>query len=257
MEIKIRDTRIKEKFVIDDAYLNGYAKLCGIYATGVYCSLCRHSNYATQECWPEMRTIAEELAISRPSVIRAIEALESWNIIKVVKEKNDQGRQKNNVYILLDKSEWKPKPTVRVSDVDTESRVNVGTEPGKPQNKSRVSDVDHKDTHINAMYQIEGIATPNVAGRSDQDIVDILNAFKVVNSAYGKYFGNKTQRLSAARLAKVHGKDEVLQVIAFLEATNQQKFAPHIYTAVELENNWDRLKDFCITGSKPKKTLIV
>jgi hypothetical protein len=118
--------------------------------------------------------------------------------------------------------------------------------------------VDHKDTHINTKFKKEGLNTSDasVAERNDQEIIDILNAFKSVNSAYGKYFGNKTQRAAAARLAKIHGKDQVLQVIGVLEMTNQQRYGPKIYTACQLEDNWDRLKDFCVTGIKPKKTLI-
>jgi len=36
---KIRDLRKKDKFVMDDEYLNGYAKLCKPNGTCVYMSL--------------------------------------------------------------------------------------------------------------------------------------------------------------------------------------------------------------------------
>ena len=149
MPDKVRDLRIKEKFMVDDAYLNGYARVCGIYATGVYLALCRHCS-KNQLSFPGIDLISEKLSISRPSVIRAIAMLEKYNIIKVTRGKDKQGRQKSNVYILLDKSIWKP---ARVND------RHPG--PGQPQNKTgltseqnRVNEVDCKvkatikDTHI-------------------------------------------------------------------------------------------------------------
>jgi len=130
---------------------------------------------------------------------------------------------------------------------------NLG-ENKNPQ-KSPVEDKIREDKRREE--KIRELAAQNAAGRKDQDIIDILNSFKCVNSSYRKYFGNKSQRAAADRLEKMHGKDNVLQVVALLEMTNKQKFAPKVYTACQLEDNWDRLKDFCITGIKPKKTLIV
>lgn len=58
---KVRDLRSKEKHVIDDQYLNTYARLCGVYATAVYNSLSRHANSHTQECFPSTELIAKQL----------------------------------------------------------------------------------------------------------------------------------------------------------------------------------------------------
>jgi hypothetical protein len=104
-KFEVRDLRIKEKFFIDDLYLNGYAKKCGIYATGVYLSLCRHAN-KDQQCWPAEKTIAEELNISPKQVGRVIKILEKFNIIR----KKRVGKKLNNRYSLLDKSEWTDSP---------------------------------------------------------------------------------------------------------------------------------------------------
>lgn len=112
--IEIRDFRKKDFFWLDDAYLNGYAKLCGIYATGVYLSLCRHAN-KNQQSWPSLDLIAEELNLgSTNTVVKAIKQLEKWNIIKVERTKNKETKRQNpNIYTLLDKSVWKEKPTSR------------------------------------------------------------------------------------------------------------------------------------------------
>lgn len=110
---EVRDMRHKEKFQIDDEYLNGYAKKCGVYATGVYISLCRHAN-KEQNCFPSLNKIAEELAVSKSQVRRAIKILIKHNIIKVKR----LGKKLNNRYYLIDKSEWSGR-TLTVSPQNT------------------------------------------------------------------------------------------------------------------------------------------
>src|SRR4030065_2702806 len=121
---KVRDLRKKDQYKIDDAYLNGYARLCGVFATAVYNSLSRHADFHTQEAFPSIERIAEQHAISKPSVIKGIKELEKWGIIKIIREKDElTKRQLNNIYQLIDKSEWVEKPS-RVNDIDTGNRVN-------------------------------------------------------------------------------------------------------------------------------------
>jgi len=98
----VRDLRKKDKFVVDDQFLNGYAKFVGIYAVGVYSSLCRHAN-KKQKCWPSIEKIKQELDIGRNSIIQAIKRLSFWNIIKKIRV----GKKLTNRYYLVDKSEWK------------------------------------------------------------------------------------------------------------------------------------------------------
>ena len=107
-EFEVRDLRRKEKFFVDDLYLNGYAKKCGIYATGVYLSLCRHAN-KEQSCYPSLRKIAEELKVSVKQVGRSIKILEGNNIIRKIR----CGKKLNNRYLLLDKSEWTDSPITK------------------------------------------------------------------------------------------------------------------------------------------------
>lgn len=104
---KVRDLRKKTQFKIDDAYLNGYAKILGVYSTAVYNSLARHAEFESQRAFPSERLIAEEHNITDRSVRNAIKKLKLTNIINIQKERSNQGKWLNNVYILLDKSEWK------------------------------------------------------------------------------------------------------------------------------------------------------
>ena len=136
---KVRNLRKKDQFKIDDAYLNGYARVCGVYATAVYNSLSRHADFSTQEYWPSIDTIAHQHNIDRKTVIKAISTLEEWRIIKKIKERDEKTkRQLNNVYTLLDKTEWKKKP----------SRVDDIPKPSPSQGESRVDEKDCKDNTV-------------------------------------------------------------------------------------------------------------
>jgi biotin operon repressor len=139
-KFEVRDMRVREKFQIDDAYLNGYAKKCGIYATGVYVSLCRHVD-KEQKCWPSLKKIAEELGISEKQVGRSINSLEAYNIIVKIRK----GKKLNNRYILLDKSEWTDSPITKDSQsyhYRTDSPIHS-------------KDTHIKDTHKKGALSIE------------------------------------------------------------------------------------------------------
>ncbi len=143
-QFKIRDMRKKEKYFVDDAYLNGYARLCSVYATAVYNSLSRHANFHNQTCFPSIERIAKQHNISRPSVIKALAKLEKYKIIRRDKQKDKKGRWKNNFYTLLDKSEWLPKND-QINDIDLENQVSHISKPSKRDFKNQVNDIDCKD----------------------------------------------------------------------------------------------------------------
>lgn len=233
---KIRDLRKKDQYKIDDAYLNGYAKLCGIFATAVYNSLSRHADFHTQECFPSIEKMAEQHNISKPSVIKGLKELENWGIISITKEKDSKTkRQLPNVYLLVDKSEWKPKPS-RVNDIDTESRVNLKTEPSQSQEKSRVNDVDCKDTHI------KDNTIKVIVADAPREIEQLIDAFKKVNPSYRKWFAIKAQRDAAKRLIESHTLEQVIKVVNILTKTNTKQFLPTITTPIQLEDKWAQLE---------------
>ncbi|RJR18191.1 MAG: helix-turn-helix domain-containing protein [Nitrospiraceae bacterium] len=149
MEFKVRDLREKF-FLVDDAYLNGYAKLCGINATGVYIALCRHVG-KEQSCFPSKRTIAEKLSISERSVYSAIKDLEKWNIIRVESQgRKEDGSYRSLTYYLVDKSQWKPKPSAIPAD-----GIKQVTPAANGWQKVPKKDSNLKDTHIRKREEIE------------------------------------------------------------------------------------------------------
>ena len=141
---KVRDLRKKDQFKIDDAYLNGYARVCKPVTTAVYNSLCRHAEFNSQRAFPSQKLIAYQHSISAKAVSRAIKKLASYRIILIETERV-KGRFTNYVYTLLDKSEWKPinhktKPTNgEPEDIHRRRSTVGGKRPTKDNKEKRIT----------------------------------------------------------------------------------------------------------------------
>jgi AraC-like DNA-binding protein len=98
--IEVRDLREKF-FVVDDAYMNGWARLLDWSVSMVYLMLCRHVGM-NQSCFPSIALLAEKLNMSERHVARSIKVLELHQLIKV-----DHEIGQPNIYWLTDKKHWK------------------------------------------------------------------------------------------------------------------------------------------------------
>lgn len=247
-EIIVRDLRKKDQYKIDDAYLNGYARLCGVYATAVYNSLSRHADFHTQECFPSIEIISEQHNISRPSVIKAIKELMKWGIVSVQKEKDEKTkRQKNNVYILTDKSQWKEKPSKR-DLLGAESTSDQ--KPSKPHDESRVNDVyckDNtlKDTHLN-------VSNASIALTTNE----FIELFKPINPSYKRLFANTSERAAITRLIEQHGVSVLARSIKAAVECFGKPYAPRITTPYQLESKLGELIAFYQSKKAQRKNLI-
>ncbi len=187
----VRDLRHKEKFVVDDVYLNGYSRHCGIYATGVYMVLCRHAD-KEQTSFPSVELIAEKLKISERSVIRAIKTLEAHNIIKTNKRKSGKGTFCPNLYILLDRSEWKPNQV-------THSHADI-PQPGDSQSKNHMTHSHPKVSHTKDTQYIVDFETiwkrypvkdgKKVARKSFDSSVKNKSDWQLINKALDNYLAH-------------------------------------------------------------------
>lgn len=163
---------------MDDAYLNGYARLCGWQATLVYVSLCRHAN-KDQYCFPSIKLMSQELGVSRNTIIKGIKALGDWNITETSKQKRGkQGLWKSTSYTLIDKSEWKPKPN-GVPVEDTVDGVPVVTRRSPCGGLDGVPVEDTKETHTEGNTGKEthipkGMAKPDKRNKEVQSLIDEL-----------------------------------------------------------------------------------
>lgn len=155
--LKIRDLRHKEKFVIDDKYLNGYARLCGWKATLVYLSLCRHSS-KEQKSFPSIKLMSRELGISEDSVLKGMKSLKEWNVISVKSTFRRDGGRGCNIYTLIDKTQWKLKPThIANSVIHPLGQDNI---PSSQETITPIATNRNKDTHINESQIKVDITSP-------------------------------------------------------------------------------------------------
>ena len=250
---EVRDRRIKEKFDIDDAYLNGYAKLCGIYATGVYVSLCRHAD-KEQKCFPSQKLIAEELNISEKQVNRSIKILESYKII--IKER--VGKKANNRYWLTDKSEWTTSPIINKSDRTT-SPIHTDYQ---SYHHRTTSPIHSKDTHIKDTHSKDAIAK----AIDEKNINSLISLFKEVSPfTYKEWFGNTTQRkASADLLEKLSFNDLEVLITKGLPKLNTLSYVPRdckAFSPYELNKNLDKIvakiKELKRSAKSEKENIII
>ncbi len=81
------------------------------------------------------------------------------------------------------------------------------------------------------------------ASQSDAGlIVQVIDSFKDVNPAFGKWYANKNQRAAADRLITAHGMETIIRVVALLPKTNTKAYFPTITTPMQLEDRWATLK---------------
>jgi len=232
---RIIDKRRKEKFMIDDNYLNGQARICGWQATLVYNSLCRHANI-NQESFPSIKLMTEELAVGRNTIIKGIKNLEKYNVINVKKARRKDGKWLNNSYILLDKSEW---TKTQVPDEDTVSRVPLRTPPCPSQNitksstgtlRKHIEGNTYKETHIVSKADEEfNLLKENKKLLSDkQRHIQIIGIWL---KAKNPNFENKKQlqsfikrNLRSAKLLDGYNSKRIIEVIKWLKKNADFKF---------------------------------
>jgi predicted transcriptional regulator len=176
MEFKVRDFRNKGFFLLDDAYLNGYAQLFDPITTVVYLSLCRHVDAKNQMAFPSQELIAKEHNISRYTVIRRLKTLEKANIIRFAQKRSKSGKWLHNTYYLLDKSEWKTKDEVAVLQ-GSHTVHRVARQLTTVLHASNIKDTHKKDTHIKKEIYKERKIPLN--GITPDDISQIAERYRV------------------------------------------------------------------------------
>ena len=98
---EVRDFRDKEFFIVDDSYLNGFAKVCGVHASMVYFALCRHAG-KDQNCFPSVQLMGSKLGMAKKTVVSGLKELERHKIISI-----DRMAGQPNIYTLLNKRHWR------------------------------------------------------------------------------------------------------------------------------------------------------
>lgn len=245
---RIIDSRKKEKFMVDDAYLNGQAKLCGHQATIAYLSLCRHAS-KDQECFPSIKLMAEEHAVSTRTIIRGLQKLEERNVIKIGKSRTKGGKWLNNTYTLLDKSVW---DYSQVPNSHMDNQVTNMNEPSDKYDANQVTNSHTKETHIRKHIKKE----THPCETSSRDIVAVIKMFEIVNPTISQYYGNTTQRASAERLLKKWTLPQIKAVVNILPKMNADRYAKgKSITPNDLEKNMGHIKSWIKQQAEPSNKL--
>lgn len=225
MQFKVRDFRNKGFFILDDQYLNGYAKIFDPSTTVVYLSLCRHAD-KDQQAFPSQELIGREHNIHPRTVMKKIALLQEWKLIEIERIKDKKGKWLNNVYYLLDKSLWIKPPT---SKIQVESTYIQNTKP--PTSKVHIKDTHKKDTHI-----------------ISKDIKEFGNSS--INKGMElltNFFGYKPNRISLNRYAlhrllKSRGEERVFKAMEFALSQQKNRYCPVITSYMDLEQKWAALE---------------
>lgn len=242
---RIIDKRKKEKFMMDDEYLNGMARLCGWQGTIVYNSLCRHCNM-DQESFPSIKLMAEQHGVSRPTIFKGVELLEKRNVIKIKKKRTKDGRWLNNTYILLDKSEWNYNQVNVVDSV----QVNVETQPSQRGLPDVVNVVDTKETHSEGNTYKETHLFAISEEIADENLNSLIKLFEPLNPSYERLFSNRTQRSALERLVKKYTFAKMSAMIKALPEIVTQKYAPRVTTPLQLEEKLGQILIFIKQNNK-------
>ena len=179
---EIRDLREKDRFVVDDKFLNGYARFLGVYAVGVYNSLCRHAN-KEQRCWPSIKKIAQELSIGRNKVFDSIKYLEFWQIVK----KERLGKKLTNRYLLLSKRYWKPISESSLKDFSEVYHINFKS----------LLDKLHEFTSSTSIVRKQN--SNLLKKKGDLSFKELADAYKKGERSYKPFFRGDEMRWSQNR----------------------------------------------------------
>lgn len=243
-QLEIRDHRNKQWFWVDDEYLNGYARLLRPNSTLVYLALCRHAN-KDQQSWPSYDLLMEKLGLARATISNAIKELEEWGIIKVERSRNEQTKRQNpNIYILLDKRSWKPKPS---SNSEPGAEFNSAQEP---------SSIDEQKPSSNSELEVNTVLTkhiePNILAKPVDEVNELLDFFKQNINPHIN-FANKTERKACNDLLNTYGLERVKQSLLFLEHKRKtDKYLPTVASPYDLWTKWAKIKQRLQT-KQPRK----
>jgi len=253
-EVEIRDAREKDWFWLDNEYLNGYARLLGIYASSVYLSLCRHADNRTQRCFPSMRLIAEELGISAKTVERATKVLGEWGIVIIAKSRGKDGRQANNVYTLTNKKAWKIKPVLPTDSEPTDCE-SVGTDrlsgqsPTDSHDVHRQTGVLHNNTHTNNTHlkKTHKPVLPKITDPVEIETNRIVGLFSTLDPAnFKSFYLPGAQRSSAKKIIKAAQEVGVTpdELIKLAKDAVGVQYQPQIFNPCDMIEKMSKLIAF-------------
>jgi DNA-binding transcriptional MocR family regulator len=96
---EVRDERLR-LFYLYDEIVDSYGPQLRAHGLAVYCLLCRHAN-RDGGAFPSIRRLAELIGASKSAVFDALAILEQLGLIRVDRQRGEDGRKETNVYAIL------------------------------------------------------------------------------------------------------------------------------------------------------------
>jgi len=172
--------------------------------------------------------------------LNADKILRDLKLIEKSPQKDKKGKitgwyvKLNYIWTTNKTNEFNPEP-LKTTPVEKPGSGRQGT------NALSVSTLNALSVNNNNITNSAEIEDNSVKGK---EINLLIDKFKKVNPASYRLFANTNQRKALERLVAKYGIEKISQIIDFLPATNQKKFAPIITTPIELENKLGKLIAF-------------
>lgn len=250
---RVVDKRNKEKFFVDDYFLDKFSRIVGPACTVLYMWLCRYAN-EDGECYPGQEKLAENIGANKRTVRRHLETLEQHNIIQVVQK----GLRQTNRYYLLDKKEWLETPVLSGQNCPVQTGQECPIQSGQKSplltGQSYVPSRPDKamSAPIVRVPVVNGsssnLPVTNVTGQDEPAkhnvINDMFKIFQEINQTIN--YGNKTERSAAQRIVDRLGEEKALSSAraAVMASKSNDQYAPSITTPLELEKKMGKLVRF-------------
>lgn len=184
---KVRDLRKKNQFIVDDVYLNSYAKVFGSNGTAVYLSLCRRVN-KEQTCFPSEKLIAKDHGISDRTVRKFIKLLRYGNLIGIDRVRSKSGKWLHNEYTLFDKSVWKKPEEIFSFGIHRK----IDPAPEEDFNNKLEKQIPPKDAQNKESHKKDDSHSQELT----EKVRDLANAYKNGNRKFKPYFDGYEMRWS-------------------------------------------------------------
>lgn len=192
------------------------------YVQSVYIWICSHTD-ARGQCWPSIKTIADEAGCSERSVKRAINVLEELGIL--VKKSGAEEGKSNTYQIKIVNIEGVGQTDMGVGQndlggvSDRPTNYNQGT---TTKNNNQALSIDNGETH----------------GKSE--INEMFDFWKETTNIPITSYVQKN-RFACNNLLKKHGVEGLQRLIRGVAMTHDDTYAPRIYDFVSLQARTNEL----------------
>ena len=212
-------------FWIDNEIIDQYGKKIGDSGLLTYMALCRLSNNANQECYPSIRWLADQLGMSKTTVVKSVGILVKHELVQKSKDKG-----KATTYTLL---------SVPKSGTHKQGVPNSGL--GVPKTGTEVyqnkESIKTNTKRLTKNTNVEAKASTEEYGNAEINQVirhfEKRTGFKLKNVAW--------QRRYCTNLLRRYGFKQTIGAINFSSTLLGKDKTPQVYDLGDLWKKWDML----------------